>query len=136
MPARSKDDLIRKLAKALDRSRADVAAVVDGLLDQIVKELASGNEVRLTGYFALGSAVKQPRKVRHPKTRELIVVPARTKVWFTSGSKLRRWVETKLASQHFYGKRRESDEIPRERFSVGSDDIAGALGSLGDDPKV
>lgn len=134
MPSRSKDDLIRKLATSLERTRADVGAVIDALLDQVVKELASGNEVRLTGYFTLGSRVRKPRKVRHPKTGAVTVVPARTKVTFTSGAKLRRWVETKLASQHFYGQRRETDEVPREEFSVGSDDIAGALGKLGNDP--
>ena len=134
MPSRSKDDLVRKLATALERSRADVAAVIEALLDQVVKELASGNEIRLTGYFTLGTKVRKPRRVRHPKTGEVSVVPARTKVTFSSGAKLRRWVETRLASQHFYGKRRETDEVPRQEFTVGSDDIAGALGKLGNDP--
>jgi nucleoid DNA-binding protein len=131
MPTRSKDDLVRKVAKELERPRGEVAAVLGALLDQIVKELAAGNEVRLTGYFSLGTRVKRPRTVRHPKTGVMTTVPARTKVAFTSGAKLKRWVETRLASQHFYGKRRESEEIPREAFTMPAEDIAGALGKLG-----
>jgi nucleoid DNA-binding protein len=126
----SKSDLAKTVAENTGLPVAKVTQVMGALLDAIVKELASGRDVRLTGYFSLSTKVCKPRRVRHPKTGQMIDVPARTKVAFSSGAKLRRWVETRLEGMHFYGKRRESDEIPREAFNVGKDEIAGALDAL------
>ena len=125
-----KGDLVKSVAARVGLPNTKVEAVVDALLDQITKELGAGRKVRLTGYFSVFTKVMKPRTVRHPKTGEKVDVPARTKVQFSTGSRMKRLLEARLKSDHFYGM---SDTKLREKPTMESGSVGEALDKLGGD---
>jgi DNA-binding protein HU-beta len=75
-------ELAASLADAQDLSKARAKAIIDGLRDQIVETLLTGNRVSL---FGLGTFEVRPTKAkmgRNPKTGEKIEIPAGRKVVF------------------------------------------------------
>jgi nucleoid DNA-binding protein len=131
MPATiGKSDLVKAVATRVGLPNTKVEAVVDALLDQITKELGAGRKVRLTGYFSVFTKVMKPRTVRHPKTGDKVDVPARTKVQFTTGSRMKRLLEARLPSEHFFG---HGETTRRAAPKTESGDIGEALDKLGGD---
>jgi len=127
-----KSDLVKSVAARVGLPNTKVESVVDALLDQITKELGAGRKVRLTGYFSIFTKVMKPRTVRHPKTGEKVTGPARTKVQFSTGSRMKRLLEARLQSEHFFG---TTDTAVRKKASTESGSVGEALDKLGGDPK-
>lgn len=65
-----------------------VSEVVTAVLDSIMETLASGNEVKLTGFASLGVRACAPRKGKNPKTGEALDIPQRNKIYIKAGKKL------------------------------------------------
>lgn len=125
-----KPSLVKSVAQRVGLPNTKVEAVIDALLDQITKELGAGRHVRLTGYFSVKTKVMKPRTVRHPKTGEKVPVPARTKVVFSTGSRMKRLLEARLHTDHFYG---SSETATSKKPSTESSSVSEALDKLGGD---
>jgi len=91
----TKQQLIDAVAKASDRSKPDVEAVVDSLLGEIGKALRSGDRVDLRGFGSFVVKDKAARQGRNPKTGETIQIAARKSATF----KPRKELGDSLAAQ-------------------------------------
>lgn len=81
-------DLVDSLAKHFYFTKAESSRVVDFILDKISIDLQKGNRVYFRGF---GSFVKQSldsKRVRHPKTGKMMLIPKRDTIKFTPSRKL------------------------------------------------
>ncbi|SHH47417.1 HU family DNA-binding protein [Ferrimonas marina] len=71
----------------LTKTRAKM--IVQTILERMHSNLASGKEVRLSGFGNFKLTDKNPRPGRNPKTKEPAMISARRVVSFVPGSKLK-----------------------------------------------
>ena len=67
----------------------DVESVVNAILDEITKALASGNRVELRGFGAFSVKNRPSRTARNPKTGEKVQVEEKWVPFFKTGKELR-----------------------------------------------
>jgi DNA-binding protein HU-beta len=89
----NKDELARAVAgrSGLDNARAKAA--VEATLEEIAKQIAAGNEVRLTGFGKFSAVNRAAREGRNPSTGETIQIAAKTVPKFTAGAELKKAVQ-------------------------------------------
>jgi DNA-binding protein HU-beta len=85
----NKQELIEKIAKDTDSSKASAAAAVDSLLDGITKSLKKGKAVTFVGFGTFKTAQRKARTARNPQTGAAIKVPKRRVARFTPGKGLK-----------------------------------------------
>lgn len=95
MATLTKADIIDHLTIRLRMSRQDARLLVDVFFAQIAQHLASGNEVKLSGFGNFELKDKKARPGRNPKTGEEIPVDARRVVTFKAGQKFRNAIKAK-----------------------------------------
>ncbi|MGH2765106.1 MAG: HU family DNA-binding protein, partial [Actinomycetota bacterium] len=78
----NKASLVSEIVKRTDLAPADVAAVVDSVLDVVRERVARGERVVLSGFGSFERVRRNPRTGRNPHTREAVSIPARTVPWF------------------------------------------------------
>jgi DNA-binding protein HU-beta len=88
-----KSDLIKKVAESSDVNKQDAEAVINGALDVIIKTVASGEKVVLTGFGTLERKKRRARKGRHPSTGAEILIPEKWAVSFSAGKIFKERVE-------------------------------------------
>ncbi|MDO4897208.1 MAG: integration host factor subunit alpha [Moraxella sp.] len=89
MSTLTKADMIDHLTIRLRLPRQDARLIVDTFFNEISQSLASGKEVKLSGFGNFELKDKKSRPGRNPKTGEEIPVKARRVVTFKAGQKLR-----------------------------------------------
>lgn len=89
MSTLTKADMIDHLTIRLRLPRQDARLIVDTFFSEISQSLASGKEVKLSGFGNFELKDKKSRPGRNPKTGEEIPVKARRVVTFKAGQKLR-----------------------------------------------
>ena len=89
----NKTTLVANIAAATDQSQAAVAAVLDGLFDEISGAVAKGNKVTIPGFLSAERTETAARTGRNPQTGEEIKIPAGHRVKLTAGSKLKAAVK-------------------------------------------
>lgn len=89
----TKIDIIEFLSKKHNLNKADVKMLVEGFFEEIRIALASGEEVKLSGFGNFELRNKASRPGRNPKTGESVPVSARRVVSFKPGQKLRGRLE-------------------------------------------
>lgn len=72
----NKIELVAKVAEDLGYTKKDVTAVVDALVDTVLGTVASGEDVRISGFGAFSVAERAERVGRNPQTGETIQIPA------------------------------------------------------------
>ena len=85
MPTASKKEIVLSVANKTGRPSAEVSAVCQSYLDQIVDELAKGNRLEFREFGVFELKRRKERTARNPKTGEAVHVPARTVVAFKPG---------------------------------------------------
>jgi integration host factor subunit beta len=85
MPTASKKEIVLSVANKTGRPSAEVSAVCQTYLDQIVEELAKGNRLEFREFGVFELKRRKERTARNPKTGEAVHVPARTVVAFKPG---------------------------------------------------
>jgi len=87
-------ELIEKVAKEQELSKAKAEKVVKAVLSAIGEAISKGEEVRLSelGVFKLGQ--RSERKGRNPRTGEIITIPPRKVVKFVAIKHIREAVNT------------------------------------------
>lgn len=89
----NKDELARGVAARSGLEVGQAKAAVEATLEEISKQMADGNEVRLTG-FGKFSAVQRPaREGRNPSTGETIQIAAKRVPKFSAGAELKKAVQ-------------------------------------------
>src|SRR5690606_35779629 len=85
----NKQDLIAKIAKDADLSKAAAAAAVDSFIDGITRALKKGDPVTFVGFGTFKTTVRKARTGRNPQTGAAVKIPKRRVVRFTAGKALK-----------------------------------------------
>ena len=70
-------------------TKKDASAAVSAVLDAIVDALASGDDVKITGFGGFEVKTREARTGRNPRTGEPVEIPASKYVSFSAGSVLK-----------------------------------------------
>ena len=85
----NKADLVAKIAKDADISKATAADAVDSFLTNITKTLKKNESVTLVGFGTFSTAKRKARTGRNPQTGQTIKIAARKVSKFKPGKQLR-----------------------------------------------
>ena len=85
----NKNELIASVAGSAGISKTDASNAVDAVLDTISNTLASGGEVRMTGFGTFSTANRAASTGRNPRTGEAIQIAASTRPKFKAGKGLK-----------------------------------------------
>ena len=85
----NKGDFVAKVAEKTGMTKADAQAAVDATLDVITEVLASGDDVRFTGFGNFVVADRAAGEVRNPRTGEMIKKEASKAPKFKPGKALK-----------------------------------------------
>jgi len=81
----TKAELVEKMAKDADISKAAAAKALDSLIDAIVKTVKKGNKVALVGFGTFSVSKRKARTGRNPQTGATIKIAARKVPKFSAG---------------------------------------------------
>jgi len=84
----NKGDLVEKVAKECDLSKAAAEKALNSILDTISGAMAAGDKVTLIGFGTFSVSNRAAREGRNPQTGETMKIPSRKVVKFKAGSKL------------------------------------------------
>ncbi len=84
----TKKDLIKKVAKDADISKAQAKNALEAFLASTTKTLQEGRYLILPGFGSFTTKRRAARVGRNPRTGEKLVIPARRVVKFRPGKKL------------------------------------------------
>ena len=93
----NKSWLVREVSRRSGAEPAQVARVLDALLDAIRDTVAKGDRIVLSGFGAFERVRRNPRTGRNPHTREPVQIPARYVPAFRPGTRFRDAVATPRA---------------------------------------
>lgn len=89
----NKAQLIEKIAKATDMTKADTERFLDTTLDTIKKSVKKGDEVKLVGFGTFAKQKRKARTGRNPQTGKAIKIPAAWYPKFRPGSEFKTLVK-------------------------------------------
>jgi DNA-binding protein HU-beta len=72
----NKNELIDAVAAASGESKSAVTAVLDAFEETVIKEVAGGGKVAISGFLSFEKGHRSERQGRNPSTGEAITVPA------------------------------------------------------------
>lgn len=81
-----------ELAEKHDLSKKQSNEIMEGLIENLVANLKSGNRVRLAGLGILQVSNRAERMGRNPATGETIKIPAKKKIAFRAAKELKEAV--------------------------------------------
>ncbi|TFZ04375.1 HU family DNA-binding protein [Ramlibacter rhizophilus] len=84
-----KGELVEALAQATGESQAAAAKHLDAFIEVISQQMASGDEVTITGFGSFKASKRAARTGRNPSTGAAMEIPESTAVRFTPGAKLK-----------------------------------------------
>lgn len=84
----NKADLIEKVAKDCDMTKAFAEQVLNSILSAITDSVAAGDKVSLIGFGTFSVSERAAREGRNPQTGKTIQISARKVVKFKAGAKL------------------------------------------------
>ncbi|MDA8342155.1 MAG: HU family DNA-binding protein [Actinomycetota bacterium] len=88
----TKSDLIASVAAHTGHTAKDVAAVLAGLEDVVVANVAKGEKVVLTGFLSFERAQRAARTGRNPQTGEAIKIKASKAPKVSAGASFKKVV--------------------------------------------
>lgn len=86
-------DLSRALSKTFAIPRRTTTLLLRFIIAEITKSLARGDRFSLPNLGVFHPVKRAAKKVRHPKTREILTLPGHRTVSFTPASVLRKQLE-------------------------------------------
>lgn len=89
----NKDELARGVAERSGLEVGQAKKAVEATLEEISKQIAGGNEVRLTGFGKFSAVGRAAREGRNPKTGESMQIAAKTVPKFSAGAELKKAVQ-------------------------------------------
>ncbi len=97
----TKAHIAEKLFEELGLNKREARELVDCFFEEIRDSLASGRQVKLSGFGNFDLRDKNQRPGRNPKTGEEIPITARRVVTFRPGQKLKTRVEAYAGSRRY-----------------------------------
>ena len=88
----NKQQLIDVVAQNTGMTKKDSVSAVSAILDVITTALASGEDVKITGFGSFEVKTREARTGRNPKTGAPVEIPASKYVSFSAGSVLKEKV--------------------------------------------
>ena len=85
----TKTDLTSSICNKFDLPKNQASRLVESLLENIKRTLASGEDILISGFGKFCVKDKKPRRGRNPATGEDMMLSARKVVTFHSSGKLR-----------------------------------------------
>lgn len=85
----TKADLIDKMARDADISKAAAAKALDSFIDGVTRALKKGDKLALVGFGTFAVGKRKARTGRNPQTGETIKIPARKVPRFSAGKALK-----------------------------------------------
>jgi DNA-binding protein HU-beta len=85
----TKADLIDKMAKDADISKAAAGKALDSLIDGVTRALKKGDKLALVGFGTFSVGKRKARTGRNPQTGAAIKIPARKVPKFSAGKTLK-----------------------------------------------
>jgi DNA-binding protein HU-beta len=89
----NKDELARGVAERSGLDNGQAKAAVEATLEEITKQIAGGNEVRLTGFGKFSAVQRDARQGRNPSTGATIQIAAKRVPKFSAGAELKKAVQ-------------------------------------------
>ncbi len=84
----NKTELIEAIATRSNTTKAQTAAMLNGLIEVIQTNMASGDNVQLVGFGTFSVTERAGREGRNPATGESMTIPAKKVVKFKPGATL------------------------------------------------
>ena len=84
----NKSDLVEKMAKDCDISKAVAEKALNSVVDAIMEAMSAGDKVTLIGFGTFSVAERAAREGRNPQSGKAIKIAAKKVVKFKVGSKL------------------------------------------------
>lgn len=88
----NKVELITKVAKETKLTNRDATEVIEATIENIMKALQRGDEVRLVGFGTFTVSRRKASEGRNPRTGETIKIPASKNPKFRAGKNFRKAV--------------------------------------------
>jgi DNA-binding protein HU-beta len=89
----NKQDLIAKIARDAELSKAAAGAAVESFIDGITRALRKGDSITFVGFGTFKTAQRKARTARNPQTGAAIKIPKRRVVRFSAGKALKTAVK-------------------------------------------
>ncbi len=80
----TRKDLINRVAKKFGLKKKEAEAIVKFIFQEIAETVKKGERVSIQGFGAFELRELKERRLRSPRTREIMKIPARRKVVFVS----------------------------------------------------
>ena len=78
----NKEDLINRVVEKTHMSHNEVESVVDTFLEEIIKGLVSGEEVKIVRFGKFNAKKRVARNIINPVTKDMMRLPALANVLF------------------------------------------------------
>jgi DNA-binding protein HU-beta len=85
----NKSELIAKVAKDAKLTRGEAGEAVEATLDNIMRALRGGDDVRLVGFGTFSVSRRKAAEAKNPKTGAPITLPASKRAKFKAGKALK-----------------------------------------------
>jgi len=90
----TKTELIAAMANELNVSKKMAASMLNSLVDNVIKSVAKGKEVRIQGFGTFRSSKRAAREGVNPQNpKQKIKIPAMRVVSFRAGSEFKKAVK-------------------------------------------
>lgn len=90
----NKSELIKKVAADTRLTRGEAEEVVESTIENIIKALGDGDDVRLMGFGVFMVSRRKGGEARNPKTGKIIKLPASRRARFKPGKLLKEAVNS------------------------------------------
>jgi len=88
----NKQDLAINVAVKFFITQVEAGKIVNLILDDITKALVKNDRVYLRGFGVFTRYRRKARRVRNPKTKRMMIIPAHHTVKFTPSGKLKKQI--------------------------------------------
>ena len=85
----TKTELIKAVSRGVELTRNDAEAIVEAVLDSVVRALRGDDKVEIRGFGSFHTRQRQPRIGRNPKTGARVEVPAKRIPYFKPSKELK-----------------------------------------------
>ncbi len=91
----TKAELINAIAEKSELSKKDSEKALNAVVASITEALVKGDKVQIVGFGTFETREKKEKEAINPRTKEKILVPARTAPAFKAGKALKDAVDAK-----------------------------------------
>lgn len=88
----TKREIIRRIAQLTGLHQAQVRAVLDEFTQTVAEGMRQGDKINIRNFGSFFSQERAPRRIRHPSSGNLQLLPRRRRAAFRASEKIHHWV--------------------------------------------